>query len=178
MIARSDVSSVTIEERITEDASLEGLLYAARADQIARYGAQASRPVHPDARFLVAFVDGRAAGCGAIQPLDASTGELRRIFVLADYRGRGIARMLLTALEDLARTMRYTKLRLGTGVRQPEAVALYQSCGYVRIQRYGVYLDGPWKLCYEKRLDGPTAHLTPPVAASRRYINVMGHRSL
>lgn len=155
MTRRQVVSRVDTEERTTADADLGRLLDAAFVDLVARYGSQRRRSVHPDARFLVAVVDGHAVGCGAIQPLDRSTGELRRMFVRADHRGRGVARALLAALEELGGALGYATVRLGTGIRQPEAVALYESCGYARIERYGGYLHGPWGLCYEKRLDGP-----------------------
>ena len=58
--------------------------------------------VHTAIHYLAAVVGGRAVGCGGLQALDAGTGELKRMYVRPAYRGRGIARQLLVALEELA----------------------------------------------------------------------------
>ncbi|MBT2233875.1 GNAT family N-acetyltransferase [Nonomuraea sp. NEAU-A123] len=141
-----------IEERTVADADLGGLLDAAFAELVSRYGAEGRSVVQAEARYLVAYAGARAAGCGAIQPAGPDTGELKRMYVAPAFRGRGIARMLLTALEDLAQSMGYQTVRLATGVRQPEAIALYESSGFVRVEPYGRYTDQPLTRCYEKAL--------------------------
>lgn len=139
-----------IEERIVADGDLAGLLDAAFAELVARYGPEGRSTVHAEARFLIAAVDGLAVGCGAVQPAGPRMGELKRMYVRSEYRGRGIARSLLAALEQLAGNLDYQRLRLATGVRQPEAIALYESSGYVRIEPYGKYVNEPWVRCYQK----------------------------
>ncbi|MDG4764813.1 GNAT family N-acetyltransferase [Solwaraspora sp. WMMD406] len=109
-------------------------------------------PVHDDARYLVCVVDGRAVACGAIQPVDAQTVEITRMYVRPAYRGRGIARHLLTALEELAYSSGYTVFRLETGSYLPAALHLYASAGYSRIPVYGEYVGNPYSVCFEKRI--------------------------
>ena len=149
-----------IEERTVADADLTGLLDAAFAELVRRYGAEGRSVVKAGARYLVACAGGRAAGCGAIQPAGPDTGELKRMYVAPEFRGRGIARMLLAALEDLAGDMGYQTVRLATGVKQPEAIALYEDSGYVRVEPYGRYTNQPLTRCYEKALD-PNPGWTP-----------------
>ncbi|MFC4114865.1 GNAT family N-acetyltransferase [Nonomuraea zeae] len=139
-----------IVQRDPTDTDLAALLDAAFAELVAKYGSEGRSTVRADATYLVA-VDGRlAVGCGAVQPVEGTTGELKRMYVAPAHRGRGIARSLLKALEERAVELGYDRLRLATGVRQPEAIALYESSGYVRTAPYGKYLDEPLTLCYIK----------------------------
>src|SRR5215468_366748 len=87
----------------------------------------------PDFTFLIARVDSRAVGCGALRALESGVGEVKRMFVLPEFRGRGIARQILLALEARARELNYRLVRLETGIEQPEAIGLYKSAGYRRI---------------------------------------------
>jgi GNAT superfamily N-acetyltransferase len=107
-------------------------------------------PVGPSCRFVVVTVDGEAAGCGAIQPLDDQTVEVKWMYVTPAHRGNGLARRLLAALEDLAAGAHYPVVRLQTGVNQPKAIALYESAGYRQVPSYGPYIDNPYSRCYEK----------------------------
>jgi GNAT superfamily N-acetyltransferase len=132
------------------DADLAALLDAAFAELVAKYGPEGRSRVHADATYLVAMDGGTAVGCGAVQPLEGTTAELKRMYVAPAHRGRGIARSLLRALEERAAALGYERLRLATGVKQPEAIALYESSGYVRIAPYGKYVDEPLTLCYVK----------------------------
>ncbi|MBB6349592.1 GNAT family N-acetyltransferase [Nonomuraea muscovyensis] len=143
---------MVIEERPRTDVDLAVLLDAAFGELVARYGPDGRSQVGDGARFLVAAVDGQAVGCGAVQHLDDLTGELKRMYVVPGHRGRGIARSLLGALEDLARDQGYRRLRLATGTRQPEAIALYETCAYTRVEPYGKYVHDPLSRCYEKAL--------------------------
>jgi GNAT superfamily N-acetyltransferase len=104
--------------------------------------------------FLVAMLDGEAVGCGALRRLDDVTGELKRMYVAPDARGRGVGRRLLAELERHASGLGLRRLVLETGVRQHEAVGLYESAGFVRIQCFGEYADSPASVCLEKLLDG------------------------
>ncbi|TMR24668.1 GNAT family N-acetyltransferase [Nonomuraea turkmeniaca] len=141
-----------IEERTADDVELAALLDAAFAELVARYGLEGRSQVQSGARYLVVSVDGQAVGCGAVQPVDAVTGELKRMYVVPGHRGRGIATSLLSALEELARGLGYHRLRLATGLRQPEAIALYERCAYTLTEPYGKYVDAPLTRCYQKAL--------------------------
>lgn len=139
--------------RGTSDDPVVTELLAAAADELAsRYrGPDAPRfPADPAARFVIATVDGAGAGCGAIQPIDDQTVELKWMYVRPAHRGTGIARRILAALEDLAAGSHYSLIRLETGTRQPEAIRLYESAGYRPIPPYGPYVHSPLSLCYEK----------------------------
>ncbi|MFG3440839.1 GNAT family N-acetyltransferase [Nonomuraea sp. NPDC047897] len=143
---------MVIEERLRTDRDLGVLLDAAFGELVARYGPEGRSQVSDGARFLVAAVEGQAVGCGAVQRMDDRTGELKRMYVVPGHRGRGIARSLLRALEELAREQGYHRLRLATGARQPEAIALYEKCDYTRVEPYGKYVHDPLSRCYEKAL--------------------------
>ncbi|MER7168936.1 GNAT family N-acetyltransferase [Micromonospora sp. NPDC000207] len=105
-----------------------------------------------DIDYLVVVVGGRVVACGGIQRLDAVTGELKRMYVRPAYRGRGVARALLVAMEELAFGRGYQTLCLETGTYLPAAIGLYTSCGYEPIPVYGEYVDNPYSVCFAKRL--------------------------
>ena len=114
---------------------------------------QADHLAPPHGVFLVAWVDGDAVGCGGIRQYDEATGEIKRMYTKPEARRRGISRVVLEALEARARAVGYTRLVLETGIRQPEAIALYESSGYASIEPYGFYKNAPGSRCYAKPLD-------------------------
>ncbi len=73
---------------------------------------------------------------GGIKRWDAQTAEIKRMYVVPDARGRGLARVLLAELEAAARGLGYTRVRLDTGPLQPHARALYESARYTEIEAY------------------------------------------
>ncbi len=87
----------------------------------------------PGAVWLVVYDGDEAVGCGGLKGLDERTGEIKWVYLKESVRGRGAGRLLLAALEDAARELGYTRVRLSTGDRQPEALGLYTSAGYVPI---------------------------------------------
>ena len=87
-----------------------------------------------------------------VQSLDAATGELKRMYVRPAFRGRGIGRHLLAALEELAFQQGHSVLCLETGSYLPAAIGLYTSSGYRPIPVYGEYVDNPFSVCFAKRL--------------------------
>jgi putative acetyltransferase len=107
-----------------------------------------------DGAFLLAYLDDKAVGCGAVRRLDEATAELKRMYVAPTVRGRGIGRALVEALEREARLLGVTKVVLETGTRLASAVALYQKMGYTRIPLFGEYLRSPdTSLCFGKSLE-------------------------
>jgi phosphinothricin acetyltransferase len=109
----------------------------------------------PRVAFLVARVAGQPVACGAMRELGGSAGEIKRMYVRPAFRGRGIARALLDALERDAGRRGIALLRIETGERQPEAIALYRSSGYVPIAPFGEYVGNPVSRCFEKHLAEP-----------------------
>jgi GNAT superfamily N-acetyltransferase len=77
------------------------------------------------------------------------------MYVAPAARGRGISRRLLAALEDAAARLGYRAIVLETGIRQQEAMALYESSGYTAIPNYGAYRESSLSRCYTKPL-GPS----------------------
>jgi GNAT superfamily N-acetyltransferase len=106
----------------------------------------------PAGAFLVGSVAGRPVACGGISRYDDHTAELRRMYVVPSARGQSLSRGLLAAIEDAARSLGYTALRLETGNRQTAAIRLYRSAGYEPIGRYGPFAHDERSLCFEKRL--------------------------
>ena len=90
----------------------------------------------PNGSFLVGYEDGVAICCGGVKRLDARTCEIKRMFVEPAARGRGVARALLTALEDRARELGFAVARLDTGPRQPSAQRMYEQAGYAPIANF------------------------------------------
>lgn len=105
------------------------------------------------AAFLVARRDGKPVGCGAIRPFEPGVAEIKRMFVINEARGLGIGRAILENLETLAKNSGYRSVRLETGLKQPEAISLYQSAGYHRAPCYGPYRKNPMSVCFEKELE-------------------------
>lgn len=100
--------------------------------------------------FMLARLDGRPVGCGALKRLDARTGEIKRMWIAPEMRGAGLSRRLLEALEAHARHLGMTRVRLDTNRALTEAQALYRKAGYREIGRYNDndYAD----LWFEKEL--------------------------
>ncbi|GHH02611.1 GNAT family N-acetyltransferase [Streptomyces rubradiris] len=78
--------------------------------------------------------------------------ELKRMFVIEEMRGRGLARRILAALEEDARAAGRVRMVLETGTKQPEAIALYTSSGYEPCAKFGYYRHHEESLCYAKPL--------------------------
>ncbi|WP_432887070.1 GNAT family N-acetyltransferase [Kribbella sp. CA-245084] len=147
-----------IEERSPEDAELAVLLKAAFDELVTRNGAKGRTQVKDGARYFVALdTERQPVGCGALQVFGTDTAhpgdaEIKRVYVMPAARGHGYARKLLATLEEAARSAGHPFLRLSTAEQQPEAIALYESSGYVRTAPWGKYVHEPRTRCYGKAL--------------------------
>jgi GNAT superfamily N-acetyltransferase len=90
----------------------------------------------PHGAFVVLYGGEVWVAGGGIKRLDDETAEIKRMYVVPDARGKGLARMLLAELEGAARNLGYRRVRLDTGPQQPHARALYESAGYEEIADY------------------------------------------
>jgi len=150
---------VVTEEKIGSDVGA-ALVGAQWRELMARYGVPettsddlaADHLEPPDGVFVVAWDGDTAVGCGGVRKHDATTGEVKRMYVAPEARRRGVSRAVLRELEGRARVIGYTRLVLETGTMQPEAIALYESEGYTRIAGYGYYGDATHVRCYAKDL--------------------------
>ena len=92
----------------------------------------------PRGTFLIALVDGRLVGTGAIRPIDDETAELKRMWLLEEYQGRGIGYRLFTLLSEFARAVGYRQMWLSTdNIVQSRAVRFYERLGFQPIPPYG-----------------------------------------
>jgi putative acetyltransferase len=108
----------------------------------------------PRAVFVVAWLDSEPVACGALRPTeDEKTAEIKRMFVKKTARGLGISRKILLKLEELGKSFNYERLILETGDLQTEAIGLYESSAYTRMECYGEYVNSSYSICYEKLLD-------------------------
>lgn len=87
----------------------------------------------PGGAFVVGYHADVAACCGGVKRLDARTCEIKRMYVIPELRGQGVARVLLRELESIARDLGYAVARLDTGPKQVGARRLYESEGYAEV---------------------------------------------
>lgn len=120
-------------------------LYPAESNHMLDVSALAAAPI----TFLVARHDGAIVGCAALVRSGEGGAEVKRMFVPPHARGHGVARLLLAALEKLV-VEGGLGLRLETGIRQLETIALYTSAGFVQIGPFGRYRPDPLSVFMEK----------------------------
>lgn len=101
---------------------------------------------------VVAYYDNTPAGCGAFKQYEKGIAEIKRMFTLPEKRKKGIAAAVLKELETWAYELGYKKCLLETGLKQPEAIALYERSGYILIPNYGQYKGIENSVCFEKNL--------------------------
>ncbi|WP_024876645.1 GNAT family N-acetyltransferase [Saccharomonospora piscinae] len=141
------------------------LIEAVQQEYVTRYGDPDVTPVDPaefappSGVFLIGYVGAEPAVCGGwrvhdepVAPLAVGDAEMKRLFVVPSRRGNGLARGMLAELERSAAEAGKTRMVLETGVKQPEALALYYAEGYERIPQFGVYAGDPLSVCLAKPL--------------------------
>ena len=101
---------------------------------------------------VVAYDNENAVGAGAFKEYKPGVVEIKRMFVLPEYRGKGIAFEILRQLEKWAAELNNTESILETGKKQPEAIALYQKSGYKIIPNYGQYENVENSVCMSKKI--------------------------
>ena len=102
---------------------------------------------------MVVYQNGEPIGCGAIRHYSEDTVEVKRMYVLENQRGKGIASTILNELENWAKELTYKKCILETGKKQVEAIKLYHKAGYTLIENYGQYKNMESSVCFEKILE-------------------------
>lgn len=106
----------------------------------------------PAVAFLVVRAEGEAVGCGAVLRDPRGWGEVKRMYVRPEQRGRGIGKHVLAELEAIARTGGLSLMRLETGIHNTEALALYRRTGFVERDAFGDYAPDPLSVFMEKRV--------------------------
>lgn len=108
----------------------------------------------PDLHFFGVWIGATVAACGAvkIQGDDGRYGEIKRVFVMPEFRGRGLSRQVMAQLEATLLELDIGLARLETGIHQPEALGLYAALGYSERPPFGSYAPDPLSVFMEKRL--------------------------
>nr|WP_256449236.1 GNAT family N-acetyltransferase [Photobacterium sp. GJ3] len=111
--------------------------------------------MNENVHLVGAFVRGALAGIGAVKMMhdDGEYGEIKRMFVLDNYRGLGISRQIMEALHQYLKHNGVQVVRLEAGVSQPEALGLYQTLGYRVRPPYGLYQEHPLSIFMELDLN-------------------------
>ena len=103
---------------------------------------------------IVAYENDKPISCGAIREYSPTITEVKRMYTMSENRGKGIATKVLNELEKWASELSYQKCILETGLRQPDAIRLYEKNGYKRIPNYGKYAGIENSVCFEKEILG------------------------
>jgi putative acetyltransferase len=133
---------------IRQSDALMQSLYPAESNHLVDIDSLAEPHVH----FFVGRENGTALGCGAFVISTNGHAEMKRVFVNSEARGKGVARAIMEALEREAARIGVTTMQLETGIKQPEAIALYRKFGYVERGPFGAYQPDPLSLFMEKKL--------------------------
>ena len=104
----------------------------------------------PDVSFYVARRAGVALACGALRVIEPGIGEVKRVYAAPRARGHGLGRRVMQALEERARELKLRELKLETGDRQAEALALFKACGFTSCDPFGGYPQGVTSLFFAK----------------------------
>jgi putative acetyltransferase len=148
MIQTDDPASPPARELIEQLDRLMSGLYPAESNHLLPVEALKQSNV----TFLTASVDGEVAGCGAFVNQGGEYAEIKRMFVLPEFRGLRLGRRILEELENRARASGLGLARLETGPYQPEALRLYEKAGYRRRGPFGDYPEDPFSVFMEKKL--------------------------
>ncbi len=101
---------------------------------------------------IVGYQEESPVTCGAIKAFNATTFEIKRMYTIDTARGNGYAVTVLNELEAWAKELKATQCVLETGINQQAAIALYNKCGYERIENYGQYKGVEASFCFSKEL--------------------------
>ncbi|GAB1642642.1 GNAT family N-acetyltransferase [Krasilnikovia sp. MM14-A1259] len=152
------MSEIEIRRAHFQAPDVQALVADALGDLSQRYGGTGDdTPIGdddfepPSGLFFAAYLGDVLVGCAGWRG-HGGDAELKRMYTSPAVRGRGVARRLLAAVEESARADGRKRVILETGDRQPEAIALYTSAGYERIEDFGYYKGHAGVLSYARTL--------------------------
>jgi putative acetyltransferase len=154
--------SITIERAVEATPEVRDLIrelndvLGAAYEEHQRHGLSIDQLFEPHVRFFLTRLDGLAVGCGGVAMFD-DYAEVKRMYTRPAARGRGVAKALLRRIEDEARGANKPVLCLETGIRQQEAIGLYEHTGFRPRGPFGPYAAMPARnietsLFFEKAL--------------------------
>jgi GNAT superfamily N-acetyltransferase len=158
-----DGTRATLRALPYDDPVAQYLIEAVQQEYVQRYGGRDAAVVDPaeflppHGLFLVAEVDGVPAGCGAWRALPSGAAEIKRVYVEPAFRRRGVARLVVAALEAGAAAAGHREVVLNSGREQPEALTLYADLGYRPVPGFGVYACAPDAVFLGRALTPPGA---------------------
>lgn len=147
-----------LQPRRYDDPDVQRMTTDVQAMYVERYGGpdaasvDATEFLPPAGRFFVGLLDGVAVAMGGWRVLPDGRAEIKRMYVSAAVRRRGLARRLLAELERSAVEAGIEQVVLNTGPEQPEAIAMYEAAGYQRIKGFGHYACEPSAVFFGKAL--------------------------
>jgi putative acetyltransferase len=156
------VATIAVRRTTLEDPDAVRLITSLNAELAAafpepganHFSLSRSQVAEGEGAFVIAYLDGAAVGCGAVRRIDASTAELKRMYVVPGARGYGIGKTIVESLEHEARQLGVARVVLETGTRLAPAIGLYRRMGYAPIPLFGEYLSSPeTSLCFGKSLE-------------------------
>jgi GNAT superfamily N-acetyltransferase len=103
--------------------------------------------------FFVTRYKGQLAGCGGIKMFGTDYGEVKRMFVRPEFRGKGLGKLMIGHLALYALRNGVNVLRLETGIYEVEAIGLYERCGFKRRPPFGDYAEDPMSVYFEKKME-------------------------
>ena len=152
----STTTVISLERPDSEDAIT--LITELEADldplypKTSRHGYSVEKLLREGVSFFVIRDNGVLVGCGGVQFFGNDYGEIKRMYVRPQFRGRGFARLMLDHLSEYTRSNGINVLRLETGIHQHDAIALYERAGFRSIPPFGDYKPDPLSRFYEKKI--------------------------
>ena len=148
---------ITTKRTNSDDEHFRQLVVALDADLAIRDGEDSSfyaqfNKIDMIKHVVVAYARDEPAGCGAMKEYSLEAMEIKRMYVPPHMRGQGVASLILKELEAWCKELGYRRCVLETGIRQPEAIGMYQKNGYQIIPNYGQYVNVDTSVCFEKEL--------------------------
>lgn len=148
-ILRTDVRILEIVKMVHELDRYMGELYPAESNHLVDIDTLAQ----PNVFFLGAKLDGKYVGCGAIMVHGDEYAEVKRVFVDPAARGLGLGKKLINRLAEITRQQNIKLMRLETGISQPEALGLFETCGFKRCASFGDYpANDPYSVFMEREI--------------------------
>lgn len=151
----------TLKRTPFTDAVAQALCEEVQAEYTRRYGGGDDTLIElddfdpPNGDFIVAFdAEGTPLGCGGWRAHEGADAEMKRVYVRESARRRGLAKLIVAAIEASAAEAVRERVVLETGPRQPEAIAMYRALGYRPVAPFGYYADTDGSLHLGKELRG------------------------
>lgn len=156
-------SAIEIEEMAADSPDavelireLDGHLMAHPYPPQSRHAFSVEKLMREQVVFFVTHCERQLAGCGGIKMFGEEYGEVKRMFVRPEFRGKGLGKAMLRRLAEYALQNGAGVLRLETGIYEVEAIGLYERFGFARRAPFGEYVEDPLSVYFEKRIEEAT----------------------